>query len=204
MGAAEEAVGGDHVACLESSPDRRGRHRALEAGHRDERQALDVETHIRAHAPEELDVATPVAPEVEVLPHYDQPGAQAADEHLVDEVFGRLVGPVLVEVEHERVVDARNGQPFELLIGVGEQLRRRLGAHDGCRMAVEGHDGGGAPQGGSAPANLLDHRPVAEMHAVVGADRDRRPRDRHRAGSHVAKHFHRGRGYRPTPRRLRA
>src|SRR5207248_9800307 len=67
MGATEQTVGSAQVACLEGSADRGGRNGALEAGHGDERQPLDFEAQVRPHAPQEFDVPTAVAPEVEGL-----------------------------------------------------------------------------------------------------------------------------------------
>ena len=73
--------------------------------------------------------------------------AELVDQHLVDEVLGRLVGPLLVEGDHHGAVDAAVGQQLELLVEVGQQLGCRLGAHHGGRVAVEGDHHGGQPGG---------------------------------------------------------
>ena len=78
----------------------------------------------------------------------------------------------LVEVHDDRGVDAGRGEQLEALLGRRQQLRRRLRAHDRRRVAVEReHDRPGALALGEAP-DVGDDGLVAEVHAVVGADRD--------------------------------
>ena len=94
------------------------------------------------------------------------------DQHLVDELLGRLRGPLLVEVHDVGGVDAGGGEQLELLVEVAQQAGRRLGPHDHGRVAVEGdHDGLQALGGGQRP-DLVDDGLVAEVHAVVRADGD--------------------------------
>jgi hypothetical protein len=61
---------------------------------------------------------------------------------------------------------------FEPLVEIGEQLRGRLGPHDGSRVAVEGDDDAAATDLGCLAAYLGDDRLVTPMHAVVRADGD--------------------------------
>ena len=56
---------------------------------------------------EQRDVAPTLVAEVEVVAHHHGPGPQRRDQHLVDEVLGRLLRPGLVEVDDQRAVDAR-------------------------------------------------------------------------------------------------
>src|SRR2546421_118646 len=72
-----------------------------------------------------------------------------------------------------RVAAARLLEELELLVEIGEQAGRRLGAHHAGRMAVEGDHRGGEAALPRQPAHVGDHGPMAEVHAVVGADCDR-------------------------------
>jgi hypothetical protein len=108
--------------------------------------------------------------EVEVLAHHDQAGAQRADQHLLDEVLGSLVGPLAVEGDHQGAVDAAVGQQLQLLLEVGELRGRRGGAHHAGRMAVEGDHHGREPPGRRQRRQLVQQGPVPEVHAVVGPD----------------------------------
>ena len=65
------------------------------------------------------------------------------------------------------------GQQLEPLLEIGEQLRRRLGPDDRGRVAVEGERRrSGRRRSAAMRPHLGDHRLVAEVDAVVGADRD--------------------------------
>ena len=129
--------------------------------------------------------------EVEVLAHDDDLGVEAVEEHLAHEVLGRLLGPRLVERDHEAEVDAGLGQQLELLLEVGEQPRRGGRPHDRGGVPVEGDDGGAQPLGLGPLADLGDDGLVAEVHAVVGADGDDAALGRSRAGIVVADDLHR-------------
>ena len=61
----------------------------------------------------------------------------------LDEVLRRLVGPLLVEGDDHRPVHPGRLEQLELLVEVAEELGRRLRAHHGGRVAVEGDHGGG-------------------------------------------------------------
>ena len=92
--------------------------------------------------------------------------------------------------QHDGGVDAGRGEQLEALLGVGEQLRCRLGAHDRRRVAVEReHDRTGAESASAIARTCVDHRLVAEVDAVVGADRDdgalAGPRRRVELGDHL-------------------
>ena len=100
-----------------------------------------LETVLPAQLPEQGHVALATVAEVEVLPHHHQLGVEGLDQHLADEVLGRLVGPGPVEGHHHGPVDAAVGQQLELLVQVGQERGRRFGPHHAGRVAVEGdHD----------------------------------------------------------------
>ena len=80
----------------------------------------DLEAELGAERVEQRDVALALVAEVEVLAHHDDLGVEAPDELVAHEVRGRLLRPDLVEVDHQRVVDAGGGQQLELLVEVGE------------------------------------------------------------------------------------
>src|SRR3546814_18556577 len=109
---------------------------------------------------EELDVASALVAEVEVLPHDHDLGAEAPDEDLPDEVLSGLLRAGLVEGDHQAPVDARGGQQLELLVEVGEQTRSRLRAHDGGRMPVEGADRRAQTAAAAATPHVVDHAAV--------------------------------------------
>ena len=102
---------------------------------------------------------------------------------------GDFVGLLLVERQHHRGVDAGRGEQLEALLGIGEQLRRRLRPNDHRRVAIEREDHRAGLELGSDRAHLIDDCLVAEVHAVVGADGDdgafARPRRRVELGDHL-------------------
>ena len=99
----------------------------------------------------------------------------AADQHLAHEVFRRLAAAGLVEVQHEREVEVAGGvEQLELLLGRGEELRRRLRPHHLGGMAVEGDAHRGEVARVGQLADEAQHRVVPEVHAVVHTDGDDR------------------------------
>ena len=81
---------------------RGGRHRLALPRRCDETERLDLEAVDGAHLPEKGHVAGPPMSEVEVLADDHAAGIEAIDEHLLDEVLGRLGCPRLVERDHDR------------------------------------------------------------------------------------------------------
>ena len=110
---------------------------------------------------------------MEVVADHHRPGVEAADQDLPDEVLGRLLGASLVETDDQHVVHAGLPQELQLLLEVGQEAGRRLRTYDRGGVLVEGHHGGGQVLLGRHPPDPLDHQPVAEVDAVVGADRHR-------------------------------
>ena len=86
VGASEEPGGLGHVTIGQQVPDPgRGVHHPV-AG--DEFQADDVEAELRTQAPQQLDIASAVAAEVEVGPDDDEPGPETANQHLAHKLLG--------------------------------------------------------------------------------------------------------------------
>ena len=136
---------------------------------------------LRAHPLEHRHAAAPVAPEVEVGADDHEARLRAVDEHLTNEVLRRLAAARLVEVQDEaRVEVARRVEELELLLGVGEERRRGLRAHDLGGVAIEGDaDGIHLPRDREV-TDEPQHRAVPEVHAVVHPDGDDTARRRHR------------------------
>ena len=103
-------------------------------------EALDLEAEVGAHRRQQGDVAPALVAEVEVVADDHDLRAEALDQHLSHELLGRLLGPGLVEGQHDDVVDARGLQQLDLVLVAGELPRRRLRADDLGRVAVEGDD----------------------------------------------------------------
>ena len=139
---------------------------------RDEPEPEHLEAEVLAHLLEQRDVAAAPVPEVEVGADHDDPGPQQPDEHLAHELLGGLVAALLVEAQHAHDVEQRERfEQLELLVERGQQLRRGLRPHDLGRMPVERDERGVEAAGVGELAHELQHLRVAEVHAVVRADR---------------------------------
>src|SRR6185312_15771698 len=107
-------------------------------------------------------VAFRLGAEVEVLADGDAAGAQLLDQGVLDELLRGPVRELLVEVDDDQLPDAEAVDHVALHLEGVDQLRRRLWIQDLERVRLEGQHGVGARY----------HRPVAEVDAVEGADRD--------------------------------
>ena len=113
LGGAGDVAGGEPVA----DPGRRVRLVDRVRLRRDEPEPEHLEAEVGAHALEQRDVAAAAVPEVEVGADDHEPGAEQADEHLVDEVLGRLLAAALVELEHAHDVEQRRAdEQLELVV----------------------------------------------------------------------------------------
>ena len=137
-----------------------------------QRQALDVETFALAKLGEKRHVAASVVPEVKVLADHDGLGRQALHEHVVGPLRGRELRHGPIEMQDDNGVDAGCLEKLQLLVEVGDKLRRRLWSHNRCRMPIKGHDGRCAMLRGSLRANLGDDGLVTQMHPIVGPNGD--------------------------------
>ena len=134
--------------------------------------ADDLEAVAGPQLAQERDVALAPVPEVEVLAHHDQARPELVDQDLLDEVFGRLVRPLLVEGDHQRAVDAAVGQQLELLVEARELFGRGVGPHHRGGMAVERDHHGREPGVGGTLAQVAEQGAVAPVDPVVGPDGD--------------------------------
>src|ERR1700733_3688132 len=101
-------------------------------------------------------------PEAEVLADRDLGGAEPLDQDVLDEVLGVALGELAVEGDYDQLLDP---EPLDHVALDGErhdQLRQRRRVQDLERVRVEGEDGVG----------IVDHRLMAKVDAVEGADRD--------------------------------
>ena len=189
-GTAEHLRRPGDVAAGQRPADRRRAHGLVDpvgAHHQVDRANLEVvgATELLEH----VDVAGAVVTEVEVAADHDGLGPQRRHEHALDERFGRLARLTGVERQHDGGVDAGGGQQLEALALVGQDRRRRLGAHDGGRVAVEREHDRAVGELGRQRPHHGDHRLMADVHAVVGADGHHRalagPRRRGDVGDHI-------------------
>ena len=84
------------------------------------------------------------------------------DQDLLDEFLGAALGELLVEGDHDQLLDAEPLDHVALDPEGHDQLRQRRRVQDLERVGVEGEHGVG----------VVDHRLVAEVDAVEGPDRD--------------------------------
>ena len=84
-------------------------------------QAEHLEAKIVTHLPQEVHVAMALMPEVEVLPHHDQSGANAVHEDEAHELLCRLLSPHLVKGHHHGQIYPGGGQLLQLLGRIGQQ-----------------------------------------------------------------------------------
>ena len=117
---------------------------------------------------------------MEVVAHHHQRGGQALHEHPLRERHRLFLRLCLIERDHHGGIDTGARQQFELLVEIGEQLRRALGPHHRRRVTIERDDDGSCARLFRSATNFGDHCLVAEVHAVVRADGEDRtlPRER--------------------------
>ena len=193
VGTAEHLRRPRHVAAGQRAADRRRAHRLVDpvgAHHQLDRANLEVvgATELLEH----VDVAGAVVTEVEVAADHDRLGPQCGHQHAFDERFRWLARLAGVEGQHDGGVDAGCGQQFEALTLVGEDRRRRLGTHDRGGVAVEREDDRTVGELGRQGPHHGDHRLMADVHAVVGADGHHAALARPRRRSDVGDHIHGG------------
>ena len=153
--ATEAARGGGHIARCHQGADAR-------AGH-----GLALELHEGHDAGVELRVGgehghvAPGAPsEAEVLPHRHLGRAELLHQDLLDELLGVLGREVVVERDHDQLLDSEAGDQIALGGGRVEQLGQRVRVEHRERMGLEGEHGVGSP----------DHLTMADVDAVEGPD----------------------------------
>ena len=110
-----------------------------------ELQRLHLEVPLGPELAQHGDVAFAAAAEVEVLADDDDRRVEAVDQHATNEMRRLLARLRLVEVDDDGRVEARRREQLELLVEIGQQLRRRLGPNDRRRMTIERHHGRACP-----------------------------------------------------------
>ena len=169
----EHARGHLDVAAGEGAADGRAADRLLDTVDAlDQVHRLEHEVVGATELAEQADVPLPVAAEVEVLADDDDLDGEVGDQHPLDERLRRLLRLGLVEVQHHGCVHAAGLEQLEPLLGAGQQLGSGLGPHDLGRMAIERqhHRERLLPLG--EVLDLIDDGHVADVHTVIGADRD--------------------------------
>ncbi len=155
----------------------------------------DVVDHVDAEAVplpqprEEIGVAGAAGTEPEVASDEHGAGSERVDQHLADELLGRLRGARLVEGQQERGIHSRTVEQLELLVRADHVRRAPVRAEDAQRVAVEGDGDDLSPVGRLDPCTV-DHGPVAGVHAVEFADRDDRGTEPRRHVRRIAEDDH--------------
>ncbi len=170
---AQQLLGPAHVACLQGRAHRRARDPlALEehVGHRLQGEPV--------HLPRRLqrgEVARAPGAEAEVAADDEAFHAQAADEHLVDELARAQGGKLPVESRHMHALDADPGEQLQLVAQPRQARRSGVRGEELPRVRLEGQDAGlqAGCMGGADDA--LDERAVAPVHPVEVADGQRAP-----------------------------
>ncbi len=133
-----------------------------------------LETVSDAQHGQALGVRRTVLAEGEVEADRNLAHAQAVDQHPLYKALWRKARHLGVEGQAIDALDPEGRERAGLLIGVGQAEGRGLGHEPAAGVGAEGdHAQGRAhPLGGFGGGG--DHRPVAVMHAVEGAERDGR------------------------------
>jgi hypothetical protein len=121
--------------------------------------------YVEAESLEQREIALTAASEAERFACRHGFGADAA-QHPLGELLGRKRRELLVEAEHEHVLDSGALEQLEPPLQRGKGLD--LSAEHGARMRIEGHDA--RPQPG--PPCRVDHPQMAAVDAVEGPNRD--------------------------------
>ena len=165
----EESPGPLYVAGLDRGAHRGRRDRLVPEP--DRRDAADVEPVLAADSLEQGQVATPPAPEAEVLTDVNGGEAQPAIEDRGEELLAGQHRQALVEAQDQHGVEAPTLEGVDLLPPGHDETGGAVGCHDVQRMGLEGDQ----QRGRATPPRVAEHAvqdlPVAEVHAVVVADR---------------------------------
>ena len=103
---------------------------------------------------------------------------QAANQDLIDELFGRQMRELGREGQHRDGVDPGRLEELELALGPRQQARGSFGTKRYQRVAISRNDHRVAATGLGFGDRARDQGAMAEVHAIERADRDRGPRGR--------------------------
>ncbi len=176
VGAAEQGLRAGHVAGGEGLSHLRTRdaHAVDLVAH----HPRHVEAGTLARAVEHRVVAATPGTEAEVVADQHIARAEAAHQHLVDEVLRCQRGQCGIEAQHHGLIDPAALELAELVAQAGDSGRRQLGlarqpGKPVARMRLERHHRARQPAVLGFAAQQRQHRLVAAMHAVEVADRQR-------------------------------
>ena len=127
---------------------------------------MSLETEFAQH----VDVALAPTPEMEILPDDNDRRIEQVDQHATHEVPRIFTGLGFVEVDDNGRIESGGREQFELLVEIGQQLRRRFRTHDRGRVTIERHHSRTGSGGRRELTNRLDDRLMSAMYAVVGAN----------------------------------
>jgi hypothetical protein len=116
-------------------------------------------------------VAGPLGTEAEVVAHQHIARAQAVDQHVLDELLGRLRGQPAVEGQHDGLGHAAGREFAELVAQRADACRRQVGflGEGGeivARMGLEREHAARQPALASLGLQEREHGLVATVHAV--------------------------------------
>jgi len=125
-----------------------------------------------------------------------------SNEHLLHELLGRPLREVLVELQHQELVDPQRIDQRSLALQGGQELRLGARRVDLAGMPFECDPDGGQPVVPGHVDRPAEHGLVPPVHAVEEPDRDRRLLADERERTDAAKDLHWGarvQEFRPGP-----
>lgn len=146
----------------------------------DEPEADDLKAAVcpepTAHLIQQRHISSPLMAEVEVRSDHHDPRRQSFDEHVTNEVLGRLHCTFLVEVQDEAQVQQLGLiEKLQALLQGRQEFRCGLGPHDLSRVTIERDESSVEPTSVRQFAYEAQHPTVPAMHTVERADRDDGP-----------------------------
>ena len=135
------------------------------------------------------DVPGASAPEPVVVADDDLRRAEARDDQVLHELFGRVTGELGREGDERGVVEPELSEDFLLLVRQREERRGNFGTHDAQGVRVEREEYGMAVSRAGAPPNLPQDRLVSEVNPIEGPHGDDRTPDVRGESVHAANTF---------------
>ena len=135
-------------------------------------QRFDFERAVRAfqHAARERDVAGALFAETPVAADHEQTRAQFGQQHVLEERSRTHLLDALVERQQEEHVETARIEQVDLLRHGGQRFGCLVRVQIGERMVFE-RQGAGQHARLTSAAQTLEHRAMANVHAVKDADR---------------------------------
>ena len=120
---------------------------------------------------QEIEVALAPMPEPEIAARDHDPNPEPGDEKRLDELHRRHRAQTRIEAQQRDAVERQRVQRGQLLPQPGEAGRRILSGEELQRLRLEGDEDRGGVAFAAERGELVDQRPVTEMHPVEIADR---------------------------------